>query len=325
MEEPRCATPVPAIGGRQTLSGRARAGLCAIFLLGGFLMTPEAWGQDDKRAPKIWKAELEGRPVELLLDGEALLTMREGEALDRVSLGAVVGLALETEAEHPVVNAIKGQAAEHWNAALQIYAETGDPRVFVAAPVNIAAGTALLAPFLWIKTQNHFIGILSYEDGVRRSHRYRLRGRNARRLLNALSGGSGSGWAHLDLEQDIPQNRGWRTTLRFKVITALQRIYFLPGNYHVVFLESGGGRGMLYVFPGEDSKLEQMMAAFAVRVAPAPGAENFAAVLRAEPDGAVHVVEFRKGGKALRLLPAPSPQSREHPYPEKRKDEEERR
>jgi hypothetical protein len=165
----------------------------------------------------------------------------------------------------------------------------------------ISAETAVLAPFVWVKTHRNFIRIIVAEGGAERQRVFQLTSSDARSLAESLRQTTGRSAMHLDLAGALRGQRGWVGSLRFRQIIGAGRRYFFPGAYDVVFLEGPQGRGMLYLFPPGGASLEQMIVALPARCAEIPADEPFSAKVEPNPDGTFQLLEIRGASKSVQL------------------------
>jgi hypothetical protein len=246
-----------------------------------------------------------------LEEGQLVSRSKEG-IIDVIPLSAIAELNRETKTRKPVAETIEQiyEANEWENLEPQVSAMLAqDPRTVMVVPLIPLMATvevAVLLPFRGVSTHQHFVQITWVRDGQEEIRLYQLSAKDAQSLLAALRDVTGKQEIEYAPLKDLQDESVVRMTIRLPEGTAVARTFLTQGTYQAAFVPRTERTGVLYLFFGDRTRLEGVLAASTVEVTGISADEPPQALFGTDSNGDRYLAELRVNSKSLRLR-APSP------------------
>jgi len=123
-------------------------------------------------------------------------------------------------------------------------------------------------------------------------------------FLPALQKVTGKEWLNLAVQKKRLMETRDALAIRLPARTRVAPFHLKPGDYQLVFLESGDGRGNLYFIEGKKVNSRRIAAVAPVEVLPGLGPADLPPLTYGDWEGAATIREVRLAGKKLRLKAA---------------------
>ncbi len=175
-------------------SRKERTALAAI-VVAGLLAASAASAQHASGSQVGGSWRVKDSRLQLRLDPDRLAVLERGAVVQSIPLNGITALALDATADRPVPGAMVRWADENFKAA------TASGEAGVLFILTGAAGAAVMTPFLGLKLSKHRVHILWEENGAQQVAAYRMREKDARSLLAALSQATGRPWREFERER----------------------------------------------------------------------------------------------------------------------------
>lgn len=285
----------------------------AVVLVMGLALSSAQAGQNagESSRPLQWKMKyVEGagpqaqrRKCHVTFEGDELICEAKKKVLLSIPLASIYEVASYNNRErHPLKAGLRTAGA--FPSAI-LSSPSGDPQGDAALlTLYMMYGfvpTFAISSLVHKKRQRYVVAITWESEFGHEEAVFELSPAAYESFLPALQKVTGKEWLNLAVQKKRLMETRDALAIRLPARTRVAPFHLKPGDYQLVFLESGDGRGNLYFIEGKKVNTRRIAAVAPVEVLPGPGPVHLPPLTYGDWEGAATIREVRLAGKTLRL------------------------